>query len=100
MPAHVDQSIVKERIMRLTKTEIMEYIAVFLGMVGLLAYIQATTETRQAIGAAQVSSMMIEAGWTPGPGRGGPRITDAYFPADKHAPILSRSSWLRRENQG
>jgi len=50
--------------MTLTKTEIVEYIVAFVGIVGLLAYIHATAEAHQSVGAAQASPMMIEAGWT------------------------------------
>jgi len=50
--------------MKLTKTEIVEYIVAFVGIVGLLAYIHATAEPHQVVGAAQASPMMIEAGWT------------------------------------
>lgn len=44
--------------MKLTK------IVVFVGMVGLLAYIHVTAEAHHGVGAAQASPMMIEAGWT------------------------------------
>lgn len=48
--------------MKLTKTDIVEYIAAFVGVVGLLAYIHAT-EAYRSVGAAQASPiMMIEAG--------------------------------------
>ena len=48
--------------MKLTKTDIVEYIAAFVGVVGLLAYIHAT-EVYRSVGAAQASPiMMIEAG--------------------------------------
>ncbi len=49
--------------MKLTKTEIVEYIAAFVGVVGLLAYIHATADAYRSAGAAQASPiMMIEAG--------------------------------------
>ncbi len=49
--------------MKLTKTEIVEYITAFVGVVGLLAYIHATAEAYQSVGPAQASPiMMIEAG--------------------------------------
>ena len=50
--------------MKLTKTEFVEYIVAFVAMVGLLANIHATAEAHQAVGAAQASPMMIEAGRT------------------------------------
>ena len=50
--------------MKLTKTEIVEYIVAFIGILGVLAYIHATAEPRQMVGAAQPAPMMIEAGWT------------------------------------
>ena len=50
--------------MKLTRTEFVEYIVAFVAMVGLLAYIHAGAETHQAVGAAQASPMMIEAGRT------------------------------------
>ena len=56
--------------MRLTKIGIAEYIVVFVGIVGLLASIRVTAETRQSVGAAQASHMMIDAGWTIGAGAG------------------------------
>ena len=52
--------------MKLTKTEIVEYIVAFVGIVGLLAYIHATAEAYQSDGAAQASPMTIDAGWTIG----------------------------------
>jgi hypothetical protein len=60
----VDQQIVKERIMKLTKTDIVEYIVAFIGIVGVLAYLHATAEPHQMVGAAQASPMTIDAGWT------------------------------------
>ena len=48
--------------MKLTKTGIVEYIAVFAGIVGLFAYIHAIATAYQSLGAAQASPMMIEAG--------------------------------------
>ena len=49
--------------MKLTKTEIVEYIAAFVGIVGLLAYIHTTAEAYQSVGPAQDSPiMMIEGG--------------------------------------
>jgi hypothetical protein len=48
--------------MKLTKTGIVEYIVVFVGTVGLLAYIHATATAYQSLGAAQSSPMMIERG--------------------------------------
>jgi len=60
----VAQQIVKERIMKLTKADIVEYIVAFIGIVGVLAYLHATVEPRQTVAAAQAVPMKIEAGWT------------------------------------
>ena len=54
----------KERIMKLTKTDILEYIVAFIGIVGVLAYLLATAEPHRTVAAAQAAPMMIEAGWT------------------------------------
>jgi hypothetical protein len=51
-------------IMKLKKTEIVEYVLAFIGIVGLLTYIHVTTVAYQSVGAVQISPMMIEAGWT------------------------------------
>ena len=37
--------------MKLTKTDIVEYVVVFVGIVGVLAYIHATSEIHQTVGA-------------------------------------------------
>ena len=50
--------------MKLTKTDILEYIVAFIGIVGVLAYLHATAEPNQTVAAAQAAPMMIEAGWT------------------------------------
>ena len=50
--------------MKLTKTDIVEYIVAFIGIVGVLAYLHATVEPRQTVAAAQAVPMKIEAGWT------------------------------------
>jgi hypothetical protein len=52
--------------MKLTKTEIVEYIVAFVGIVGVLAYIHATAEPNQSVRAAQIAPMpiMIHADWT------------------------------------
>ena len=50
--------------MTLVKTEIVEYIVAFVGIVGLLAYIHFTAESHQSVGAAQALPMTIDAGWT------------------------------------
>jgi hypothetical protein len=50
--------------MKLTKTDIVECIVAFIGIVGLLAYIHVTAVAYQSVGAAQISPMMIEAAWT------------------------------------
>jgi len=50
--------------MKLTKSEIVEYIVTFVGIVVVLAYIHATAEPHQVVGAAQASPMTIDAGWT------------------------------------
>jgi hypothetical protein len=50
--------------MKLTKTDIVEYIVAFIGIVALLAYIHVTAEPRQSVGAAQTLPMTIDAGWT------------------------------------
>jgi hypothetical protein len=60
----VAQQIVKERIMKLTKADIVEYIVAFIGIVGVLAYLHATAEPNQTVAAAQAAPMMFEAGWT------------------------------------
>ena len=52
--------------MKLTKTEIVEYIVAFVGIVGLLAYIHGTAEAYQSDGAAQALPMTIDASWTIG----------------------------------
>ena len=49
--------------MKLTKTEIVEYILAFVGIVGLLAYIHATAEAPQIVGALQTSPIMIQVDW-------------------------------------
>ncbi|HKQ24228.1 MAG TPA: hypothetical protein VJT81_07310 [Burkholderiales bacterium] len=49
--------------MKLTKTDIVECILAFIGIVGLLAYIHVTAETYQSV-ALQISPMMIRADWT------------------------------------
>ena len=49
--------------MKLTKTDIVEYIVAFIGIVGVLAYLHATAEPHQTV-AAQASPMTIDAGWT------------------------------------
>lgn len=49
--------------MKLTKTEIVEYIVAFVGIVGVLAYIHATAAAPQSAGVAQAPPIMIEAGW-------------------------------------
>ncbi len=49
--------------MKLTKSEIVEYIVAFVGIIGVLAYIHATAEAYQSVGAVQASPMMMEAGW-------------------------------------
>ena len=49
--------------MKLTKTEIVEYIVAFVGIVGVLAYIHATAEPKQTVGAAQIAPIMIDAAW-------------------------------------
>jgi hypothetical protein len=56
--------------MKLTKTEILEYIVAFIGIVGLLAYIHATAEAYQSDSATQASPMTIDAGWTIGAAAG------------------------------
>lgn len=48
--------------MKLMKTGIVEYIVVFVGMVGSLAYILVTAEAYQPAAAVQASPMLIEAG--------------------------------------
>ena len=50
--------------MKLTRTEIVEYIVVFLGILGVLAYIHATAEPNQSVRATQIAPIMIHAGWT------------------------------------
>jgi len=50
--------------MKLTKTEIVEYIVAFVGIFGLLAYIHTTAEAHQSVGAAQALPMTIDAGRT------------------------------------
>jgi len=50
--------------MKLTKTDIVEYIVAFIGIVVVLAYLHATAEPQQSVAAAQAAPMMIEAGWT------------------------------------
>ena len=50
--------------MKLTKTEIMEYIVAFVGIVGLLAYIHATTVANPVVNALETSPMVIEPGRT------------------------------------
>ena len=50
--------------MKLTKTDIVEYIVAFIGIVVVLAYIHATAEPHQMVGATQASPMTIDAGWT------------------------------------
>ena len=47
--------------MKLTKTDIVECIVAFIGIVGLLAYIHVTAVPYQSVGAVQISPMMIEA---------------------------------------
>lgn len=50
--------------MKLTKTDIVECIVAFIGIVGLLAYIHVTAVAYQSVGAVQISPMMIEAAWS------------------------------------
>jgi hypothetical protein len=50
--------------MKLKKTEIVEYIVAFVGIVGVLAYIHATAEPHQSVRAAQIAPIMIHTGWT------------------------------------
>lgn len=50
--------------MKLTKTDIVECIVAFIGIVGLLAYIHVTAVAHQSVGAVQISPMMSEADWT------------------------------------
>lgn len=50
--------------MKLMKTEIVEYIVAFVGVVGLLAYLHTTAEAYQSVGTAQISPMKIETGGT------------------------------------
>jgi hypothetical protein len=50
--------------MKLTKTDILECIVAFIGIVGLLAYIHVTAVAYQSVGAVQISPMMIDADWT------------------------------------
>ena len=50
--------------MKLKKTEIVEYIVAFVGIVGLLTYIYATAGAYQPVGATQASPIVIDAGWT------------------------------------
>ena len=49
--------------MKLTKTDIVECILAFIGIIGLLAYIHVTAVAYQSVGAVQISPMMIEADW-------------------------------------
>ena len=66
--------------MKLTKTDIVEYIVAFVGIVGMLAYIHATSEIHQTVGAAQVSPVVIEP-WTirADAGRPAGRFRDATY---------------------
>ena len=50
--------------MKIKKTEIVEYIVAFVGIVSVLAYIHATAEPHQSVRAAQIAPIMIKAGWT------------------------------------
>jgi hypothetical protein len=50
--------------MKLKKTEIVEYIVAFVGIVSVLAYIHATAEPHQSVQAAQFAPIMIHTGWT------------------------------------
>lgn len=49
--------------MKLPKTDIVECILAFIGIVGLLAYIHVTAVAYQSVGAVQILPMMIEVGW-------------------------------------
>lgn len=50
--------------MKLTKTDIVEYIVAFIGIVGVLGYIHATAEPHQRVNDAQAAPMTIEASRT------------------------------------
>jgi hypothetical protein len=66
--------------MKLTKTDIVEYIVAFIGIVVVLAYINATAEPHQTVAAAQVSPKVIEP-WTirTDAGRPAGRFRDAMY---------------------